>query len=326
MYTRAREGDGESGTHVDDALGELAAVVLLDVLEVLLVLVGESLGVEETDDDCAEERREGKAVSLRARKRESCSSRCWEVAAAQRSAARAAVAAPRPSRPTSRSMFARCMVVCLLGRLEDGSRAVLARQQRPRLARTRPDRSAKGGRTRREGDVVAVARRTGGEARASVIVDEEGPGSANARRERRAPRGRRAADGPAQTRQLAQAAAVLHIMPARPCRPCASERVLPPSPTPRRPTSPAPPSPAAPAAANRLREQQGESEDARDLAPELSRVLGVVGDGLAASLELVGAGAGRGGGRVGAAGGAGGGGERAEHGCGERWVREEGAE
>jgi len=60
MYTRAREGDGESRTHVDDALGELAAVVLLDVLEVLLVLVGEGLGVEETDDDCAKEKREGK--------------------------------------------------------------------------------------------------------------------------------------------------------------------------------------------------------------------------------------------------------------------------
>jgi len=103
------------------------------------------------------------------------------------------------------------MVVCLLERLEDGGRAALARQQRPRLARSRPDRSARGGRTRREGDVVAVPRRTGGEARASVTVGAEGPGSADARRERREPRGRRAADGPAQTRQLAQAAAVLQI-------------------------------------------------------------------------------------------------------------------
>ena len=41
--------------HVDDALGELSAVLLLDVLNVRVVLVHHSLGVDRTDDDCRKE-------------------------------------------------------------------------------------------------------------------------------------------------------------------------------------------------------------------------------------------------------------------------------
>lgn len=51
---RAVEERGERGasrTYVADALRELATVLLLDVLEVLLVLVGERLRIEEADDD-----------------------------------------------------------------------------------------------------------------------------------------------------------------------------------------------------------------------------------------------------------------------------------
>lgn len=40
-------------THVDDALRELATVLLLHVLEVSLVLLGEVLRVQEGDDDCS---------------------------------------------------------------------------------------------------------------------------------------------------------------------------------------------------------------------------------------------------------------------------------
>lgn len=51
--------------YVDDPLRELAAVLLLHVLEVGLVLLGEVLGVQEGDDDCGSETRSVRSAGLR---------------------------------------------------------------------------------------------------------------------------------------------------------------------------------------------------------------------------------------------------------------------
>jgi hypothetical protein len=81
QYSAEAESERERA-HVDNALRELAAVLVLDVLKVSLVLVDHSLGVEDTDDDCGESgkgrRREGRESGKgRERKRRLRESRIW---------------------------------------------------------------------------------------------------------------------------------------------------------------------------------------------------------------------------------------------------------
>lgn len=59
-----RQNQTRKGAHVDDPLGKLATVLLLDVLEVSLVLAGKRFGVEGGDNDCRRRSRERRGGNI----------------------------------------------------------------------------------------------------------------------------------------------------------------------------------------------------------------------------------------------------------------------
>lgn len=94
-----KQGRRRRRTYVDDTLGELAAVLVLDVLEVSLVLVDHGLGVENTDDDCGRDgarRGRGEERSGNVRERETgFVEKRWR--SASRVAAALSISRPLPS-------------------------------------------------------------------------------------------------------------------------------------------------------------------------------------------------------------------------------------